>query len=269
MNDSGAITLWVAAGRERPQLTIQTAKHRNPATLRMTWLSASQERRQLVNCLPVFIGHNAVAFAAKRVAPRTSLGVLMAAAMLVDLIWPILLILGVEHVRIQRGATRMSPLDFTDYPWTHSLVMGIGWGILFGVIYWGVSRYGRGALVVGLLVVSHWVLDFVVHRPDLPLVPGGGPKLGLGLWNRPFATLAIESAMFAIGILIYRDTTKPRDRIGSIAFWAFVITLAAIYIANASGTPPPNVRVLEYMALSGWLLPFWAAWFDRHREANV
>jgi len=217
----------------------------------------------------VFIGHNAVAFAAKRVAPRTSLGVLMAAVMLVDLIWPILLMLGVEHVRIQRGATRFTPLDFIDYPWTHSLVMGIAWGVLFAIVYFAITRYGRGAIVAGLCVVSHWVLDLIVHRPDLPLFPGGGPKLGLGLWNSPPATIAVESAMFAIGILIYRDTTKAIGRIGSIAFWAFVVLLAAIYVSNASGAPPPNLRVLEWMALSGWTLPFWAAWFDRHREANV
>jgi len=193
----------------------------------------------------------------------------MAAVMLVDLIWPILLMFGVEHVRIQRGATRFTPLDFIDYPWTHSLVMGIAWGVLFGIVYFAVTRYGRGAVVIGACVVSHWLLDLIVHRPDLPLFPGGGPRLGLGLWNSPPATIAVESAMFAVGILIYRDTTKAIDRIGSIAFWAFVVVLAAIYIGNASGTPPPNTRVLEWMALSGWLLPFWAAWFDRHREANV
>ena len=193
----------------------------------------------------------------------------MAAAMFVDLLWPILLLLGIEHVRIQRGATRFSPLDFYDYPWTHSLVMGIAWGILFAIVYWAVTRYGRGALVVGLCVVSHWLLDFIVHRPDLPLFPGGGPKVGLGLWNSPIATIGIESAIFAISILIYRDTVKPRDRIGSVAFWAFVLFLAAVYIASASGAPPPSVRALAYVGLAGWILPFWAGWFDRHREANA
>ena len=163
----------------------------------------------------------------------------------------------------------MTPLDFYDYPWTHSLALGFAWAILFAGVYWGVSRYGRGAIVVGACVLSHWVLDLVVHRPDLPLFPGGGPKFGLGLWNHPIATIGIESAMLAIGILIYRDVTRPRDAIGSVAFWALIATLAAIYIANASGAPPPNVTVLACTALAGWLIPFWAGWFDAHREVNV
>lgn len=216
----------------------------------------------------MFIGHNAVALAAKRVAPKTSLGVLTAAVMFLDLLWPLFLLAGIEHVRIQPGITRMAPLNFTHYPWSHSLAMSVAWGILFGGVYWAVTRYGRGAIVVALCVVSHWVLDFVVHRPDLPLWPGSA-KYGLGLWNAPIAAIGIESAMFALSILIYRDLTRPRDRIGSIVFWLFVVFLAAIYIANASGAPPPNERVLAYTALALWLLPFWAAWFDRHREAVV
>lgn len=214
----------------------------------------------------MFIGHNAVGFASKRWAPRTSLLVLMAAPMLLDLLWPIFLLLGIEHVRIQPGATRFTPLDFYDYPWSHSLLMSIVWGVAAAVIYFAIARYGRGALIVFVGVVSHWIFDFVTHRPDLPLWPGG-PKVGLGLWNSPPATIVIESALFAVGILIYRDVTRPRDRIGSVAMWAFILTLAVIYIANAAGTPPPNERVLALMALSTWLLPLWAWWFDRHREA--
>jgi membrane-bound metal-dependent hydrolase YbcI (DUF457 family) len=216
----------------------------------------------------MFIGHNAIAFASKRVAPRTSLGILTAAVMLLDLIWPIFLLLGVEHVRIQPGITRFNPLDLYDYPWTHSLNMSVVWAALFGAGYWAVTRYGRGAVVVAIGVVSHWVLDFLVHRPDLPLWPDG-PRVGLGLWNSPKATMIIESAMFVTSIVIYSRCTKARDRIGSIGFWAFVVTLAAIYISTSTGPPPPNERVIAYMALTGWLLPFWAAWFDRHREAKV
>ncbi len=213
----------------------------------------------------MFIGHNAVAFAAKKAAPRTNLGILMGAAMLPDLIWPIYLLAGVERVRIHKGDTSFTPLQFIDYPWTHSLVMAAAWSVLAAIVYWIFTRYGRGALVVAVCVFSHWVLDWVTHRSDLPLYPGG-PKVGLELWNHPIATIAVESAMFAVGILIYRDVTKPRDRIGSIGMWAFIIILAAFYIYNASAVPPPNERVLAWGALSGWLFPLWVWWFDRHRE---
>lgn len=212
----------------------------------------------------MFIGHDAVGLLSKKLAPRTSLGWLILAPNLLDLIWPILLLTGVEHVKIQRGITRMNALDFTDYPWSHSLLMSIVWAVLFGGVYAAITRYVRGGVVLAFGVFSHWVLDWVTHRPDLPLYPGG-PKVGLGLWNYPVAELAIESALFAIGLLVYRDVTRPRDRIGSIVLWAFVIFLGVVFIANASGTPPPNVRILAYSALALWLLPPWAAWFDRHR----
>ena len=209
-----------------------------------------------------------MAFAAKRIAPKTSLGTLTAAATLLDLIWPIFLLLGIEHVRVKLGATKFTPLDFYDYPWTHSLVMSIGWGVAFGAIYFARTRYARGAVLVALCVVSHWVLDLIVHRPDLPLWPGG-PKFGLGLWNYPRATMAIEFTMYVGARLHCRNSTRPRDRTGSIAFWAFVVALACIYISVAVGPPPPDARTVAIMALRAWLLPFWAGWFDRHREANV
>jgi hypothetical protein len=215
----------------------------------------------------MFIGHHAVGFASKRATPRVSLGWLIAGPLLLDLIWPIFLLTGIEHVRIHRGDTRLTPLDFYDYPWTHSLVMSLAWSVAFGLLYFAIRRYGRGALILGLGVFSHWVFDFIVHRPDLPLWPGG-PKVGLGLWNYPFAELTIEAALFAVGILLYRDVTKPRDNIGSVAMWAFIVFLAAIFVVNAGGTPPPNVKTLAWMALALWLLPFWAAWFDRHREVR-
>src|SRR3954447_14744346 len=188
----------------------------------------------------MFIGHNAVGFASKRAVPRVSLGWLMAAPMLVDLIWPIFLLLGIEHVRIRPGVTRLTPLDFYDYPWTHSLAMSVVWAVAFALLYYAISRYGRGAFILALGVLSHWVFDFFVHRPDLPLWPGG-PKVGLGLWNHPIAELALEAALFAVGILLYRDATEPLDRTGSIGMWTFILVLGGIFIANASGSPPPNV----------------------------
>ena len=139
----------------------------------------------------MFVGHNAVGFASKKFAPQTSLGWLMAAPMLLDLLWPVFLLLGIEKVRVDPRATKFSPMDFESYPWTHSLAMSIAWGILFAGIYFVKSRYTAGAVTLFFGVVSHWVFDFFTHRPDLPLWPGG-PKVGLGLWNYPHATLIIE-----------------------------------------------------------------------------
>jgi membrane-bound metal-dependent hydrolase YbcI (DUF457 family) len=212
----------------------------------------------------VFIGHNAVGFASKQPAPRASLGVLMAAPMLPDLLWPIFLLLGIEHVRIEPGATRWTPLDFYDYPWSHSLLMVVVQALLFGGGYWLFTRYARGAAIAALGVVSHWGCDYVMHRPDLPLWPYG-PRVGRGMWNYPVATIAIEGVAFIAGVRLYRRITRPRDRVGSIAFWALVVLLAAIFIGLASGKPPENVQQVAYMGLAGWLIPFWAAWFDRHR----
>src|SRR5512144_2254744 len=125
----------------------------------------------------MFIGHMAVGFVSKRLAPRASSGVLMAAPMALDLLWPVFLLAGWEQVNIDPGNTAFTPLDFVSYPYSHSLVMSAVWGALFASLYWGITRYAAGAMVIGTGVVSHWILDFVTHRPDLPLYPGGTIRL--------------------------------------------------------------------------------------------
>jgi hypothetical protein len=215
----------------------------------------------------VFIGHNALGFAAKKAAPRASLGLLMAAPQLADLLWPIFLIAGVE--RVQVAPVHTSPflgLEFTHYPWSHSLLMMLVWGAALGLLYRFRTGDGRGALVAGALVVSHWVLDFVTHVPDLPLWPGG-PKVGLGLWNWPVATIVIEAALYVAGIGVYVRTTQARDRVGTYSLAAFVVVLVALYLSSFGPAPP--VKVIGWAALSGWLLPLWAAWFDRHRRLRA
>lgn len=216
----------------------------------------------------MFIGHNAVGFASKRIAPRVSLGWLMAAPLLLDLIWPLMLLTGIEHMRVDPGNTRYTPLDFYDYPWTHSLAMSCVWGVLFAALYFWRSRDRRGAVVLFAGVVSHWLFDFFTHRPDLPLWPGG-PKFGLGLWNYPAATIIVESLLFFAGVVIYMRSTRARDRIGSIGFAAFVIFLMVVDVANITGPPPPSATAVAWVALSEWLLPLWAWWFDAHREARA
>jgi membrane-bound metal-dependent hydrolase YbcI (DUF457 family) len=216
----------------------------------------------------MFIGHPATGFAAKRISPRTSLGMLVLAPILLDLIWPVFLLLGIEHVRIDPGNTAFTPLDFYDYPWTHSLLMAVVWGVVTGAIYWFFTKYRRGAVVVAVLVVSHWFLDFIVHRPDLPLYPGG-PKVGLGLWNSIPATLAVEVPIFIIGVALYATMTRSRDRIGSIAFWSLVVFLGLIYASNATSPPPPDsVRIIAMVGLLQLLFPIWAWWADRHRDVR-
>ena len=216
----------------------------------------------------MFIGHYAVGFAAKRAAPKTSLGLLMAAPVLLDLLWPIFLLLGWEHVRIDPNPPNpFLALAFPSYPISHSLLAAVGWAVLAAGVYWAATRYRAGALWIGIGVVSHWFLDFVTHRPDLPLVPGSGTRVGLALWSSLPATVVVEGAVFAAGLWLYARTTRARDRIGRWAFVAFVVFLLAIYAANAfSPSPPPSERAVAWLTLSGWLLPFWAYWFDRHRD---
>jgi hypothetical protein len=213
----------------------------------------------------MFIGHFAVALAAKKAAPKTSLGTLFIAAQFVDLLWPILLLLGLEHVRIEPGNTAVTPLDFYDYPISHSLLGAVCWSLATGFIYYSVRKDGRGGLVVGGAVLSHWVLDFLTHRPDLPLW-FGGPAVGLGLWNSFIGTVVVEGLLFAAGIVIYLRVTREKDRIGLYGFWGLIVVLALIYIANLTGGAPPNTQVIAVASNALWLFVFWAYWVDRHRQ---
>ena len=212
----------------------------------------------------MFLGHHAVGFGSKKYAPAASAGALLLAPMLLDVLWPIFLLMGIEHFRIDPGNTAVTPFDFYDYPWSHSLLMAIVWSVIAAVIYFAATKYKRGAIVIGFGVVSHWFLDFVTHRPDLPLWPGG-PKVGLGLWNSVAGTAVIESALFALGVYLYVKVTRARDRIGSIGFWILIALLVLIYIANFTSPPPPDTGIVAWMALAALLFPLWAWWTDRHR----
>jgi hypothetical protein len=215
----------------------------------------------------MFVGHYALGLAAKRLAPRTSLGALIAAPILLDLLWPIFLLAGWEYVSIAPNANPFLRLQFDSYPISHGLVAVIGWATLFASIYFGVARYLVGAITIWLGVVSHWVLDYLVHRPDLPLYAGSSRLLGLGLWNRPKITMAIELAMFAAGILIYLGTTRAKNAIGNFAFWLFVLALVGLYAAVIYAPPPSSVKKLAMGTLLSWLFVAWAWWLDRNRVA--
>ncbi|MBZ5514417.1 MAG: hypothetical protein LAN62_06170 [Acidobacteriia bacterium] len=214
----------------------------------------------------MFLGHFAVGLAAKKVAPKTSLATLLASAEFVDMLWPVFLLSGTEHVRIAPGATAVTPLDLYDYPLSHSLLTGAAWAAGLALAYFALRRYRRGAWVVGACVLSHWVLDAVSHRPDMPLYPGGRTYVGLGLWNSVAATVAVEFGLFVAGVALYARSTAARDRMGQFAFWSLASVLAVLYVASLVGPPPPDVRTLALVSMAGWLLIPWAWWADSHRE---
>lgn len=216
----------------------------------------------------MFLGHFAVALGAKKAAPKVSLGSLLMAAQLVDLLWPLFLLLGWEHVRINPGNTVVTPLDFYDYPITHSLVGAVLWSCAFGALYYGMRRSTRNALIIGGLVFSHWVLDFVTHRPDLSLGLGGTTFFGLGLWNSLPGTVVVEVGLFAAGVTLYLRTTKAKDKIGSVGFWSLIGLFSLIYVANLVGPPPPDASMIAIAGNASWLFVLWAYWVDRHREST-
>jgi hypothetical protein len=217
----------------------------------------------------VFIGHLAVGFASKRLAPRASLGPLVAAPLLLDLVWPIFVLVGIERIRVDPGNTAFTPIAFDWYPWSHSLVTSVGWALLFAGAYYAVTRYALGAAVMAAGVVSHWLLDAASHRPDMPLYPGAtSPLVGLGLWNSVPGTIAVEGAMFAASVALYARATRPRDAVGRWGLASLVAFLTIVYASSAVGQPPPSAAAVAWVSLGTWLFPVWAGWADAHRAVR-
>jgi hypothetical protein len=213
----------------------------------------------------MFVGHLAVALGAKRASPRTPLAALIAAAFALDLIWPIFLLLGLEQVRIVPGHTAFTPLAFEHYPWSHSLSMAIVWGVVLGRASVFLLKRSAAGLLIGAAIVSHWLLDYVTHAPDLPLWPGG-PLVGLGLWNSVPGTFVVEGALFAGAIALYLRGTRPRGTAGKWAFWSLVALTAAIWISSPWAPPPPSVRAIAWVGVALWLFVPWGSWIERNRE---
>jgi hypothetical protein len=213
----------------------------------------------------MFIGHFAVGFAAKKYAPRASLAVLLAAPLFSDLLWSTLLLLGWERVHISSGNTKLAWLDLVYYPWSHSLLMCGVWAAAFAVTYYRITHYSRGTTAIWLGVMSHWVLDWITHRPDMPLYPGG-PRLGLGLWNSVPWTMVVEIALFGLGVWFYVCATGARDHIGQYAFPAYVALLFVSYVCDLFSKPSASVSEIAWPGLIGGIfMLLWAWWFDRHR----
>jgi membrane-bound metal-dependent hydrolase YbcI (DUF457 family) len=217
----------------------------------------------------MFLGHFGLAFGVRTVSPSISLGALFLACQFADLLWPTLLLAGVERVEISPGVTAVTPLDFVSYPYSHSLSALVVWSVMVGAAYVALRRApATAAVTLALLVVSHWVLDYITHRPDLPLTIGGARRVGLGLWNSVPGTLAAELGIFGAGLVLYLRSTAARDRIGSIGLWALVAFLLVVYLASAFGPPPPSASAVAWSAQAMWLLVLWGYWVDRHRAST-
>jgi membrane-bound metal-dependent hydrolase YbcI (DUF457 family) len=214
----------------------------------------------------MFIGHFAVAFAAKRAVPTVSLGTLFVACELVDLLWPIFVLLGIETVAITPGITAFTPLDFVSYPWTHSLLMCSIWALALGLMYWFTRRAVLPATIVGLVVLSHWFLDLIVHRPDLPLAPGSDMKVGFGLWNSVPGTLALEGALFIAALGFYVAGARPLERMGHYLLWGTVGLLVVAYVGVVFGPPPPSVAAVAWTGIAGGLLTAALGYWIDHYE---
>lgn len=217
----------------------------------------------------MFIGHFGVGLGAKAARPAISLGTLFLSAQLLDLLWPTFLLLGWEKVAIEPGITVVTPLDFTYYPISHSLLVVLGWSLLAGGVYWLFTKSQRGALIIGLCVLSHWVLDVFMHRPDLPLYPGDSPKVGFGIWNSLVASMIVEGIVFGIGLVLYMRSTRAKDKIGQIGFWALIGFLVFIQVGNYFGPPPTEVTDIAWVGQLQWILVLWGYWVDKHRESMV
>ncbi len=214
----------------------------------------------------MFIGHFGAGFAAKKVVPKTSLGTLFLAAQFIDLLWPLLLLFGIEKVEINPGNNPFTKLSFTYFPVSHSLFAVIIWALIFGIVYYLLRKNIKASIWLGALVLSHWVLDFISHNPDLQIVPWSPTVVGLGLWNLVILSVLIEVIIFLTGVYLYVSVTKAKNKTGIYAFWSLVIFLMLMYFLNLVGPPPTSVEPIGYVGLSQWLIVAWGYWIGKNRE---
>lgn len=216
----------------------------------------------------VFVGHYGVSYGGKVAEARVPLWVLFIAVQFLDVLWGIFVLVGLERVRIVPGITATNPLDLYYMPYTHSLTGAIFWSVVAAFLYYiwrGRREVGRGSFVVALAVFSHWVLDLLVHRPDLPLI-GDRFKVGLGLWNIPALAFGLETLFLVAGLALYMRSTSRLQRGGTAGPLLFVILMLAVHTMAFFGAPPGSPTAAAVMALVSYAgLAGIAAWLETRR----
>jgi len=212
----------------------------------------------------MFIGHFGVGLATKKVAPQISLGTLFMAVQFLDLVWPTLLLLNLEQVVIHPELSGNRVLEFSNYPYTHSLLFALLWSVLFGGIYYLIKKNKRNALIVGIGVMSHWIIDLIVHFHDLPLYPGDSPFVGFGLWSSMFVTSILEGLFFIGGIVLYLRSVTFKNNTGRVVFWFLMVFLVSVHVWSIFAPPPTSVKDLAWSAQFQWLFVALAYWADKN-----
>lgn len=217
----------------------------------------------------MFLGHYGAALALKRAEPKLSLGTLFVAAQLLDLLWGIFLLLGWEHARLLPDDNPLLVFQFYDYPISHSLVGALAWGLVAGAAYYSwptrdTTRHWQAAALVAAAVASHWVLDVIVHLPDLPLAGNDSSKLGFGLWTHFGVSVALELLVLAAGLALYVVRRSRRHPVRPVRLAVVVLVLVGTYAASLLGPLPPSLAVvgvsdIVFILVLGAL----AAWADR------
>ena len=216
----------------------------------------------------MFVGHYGPSLAAKAINKTIPLWVLFLAVQWMDVCWTVLVLLGIEKVRIVPGITAANPLDLYYMPYSHSLPAAVLWSVAAAVVYGLLAKPGNGSapVIVGAAVFSHWILDLVVHRPDLALYDNT-LKVGLGLWNYPLASFLVESGVLLGGLYLYMRTTMPVTRGGRYAMVVFAAILVAVQGLSILGPPPPSVKAMALTGLVSYItLTAIAYWLGPKRE---
>lgn len=217
----------------------------------------------------MLVGHFAVGLAAKRIQPGVSAGTLVLASMFADLLWCVLMLAGIEHVQFKPVSGAGNYFNASNILISHSLAMDGVWAAMLSGAYYVRRRHSRGALLIFGVGLSHWILDWVSHRPDMPLAPGLDQHVGLGLWTSIPATVIVEGGLWAFALVLYALASRPNRRAGAYMYWVGIGVLTLAWYNNIAGPPPRDPATAPISSLGFFsLLVLWAYWIDKLRAGE-